>query len=82
METVMIPISKIKISDEKLICCNDCCIKNFNQNTPLLIDENYNLLENYSEYFMHLINKETSVPVRVYRAIDSFYLDNQSIKAA
>jgi hypothetical protein len=78
-----IEISKIKLSDKKMICTNDLLkFENKSPQTSLLVDENYNLLGNYIEYFQYLISRANLVPVVISSAIENFYLDNQFIEAA
>jgi hypothetical protein len=82
METLMIPITKIKISNEVMICVNDLNAVYLNHITPLNIDENYNLLDNYKEYFQYLMSRSNLVPVIISSAIENFYLDSEIIRAA
>lgn len=82
METLMIPITKIKISNEVMICVNDLNAVYLNHITPLIIDENYNLLNNYKEYFQYLMSRSNLVPVIISSAIENFYLDSEIIRAA
>jgi len=82
METLMIPITKIKISNEVMICVNDLNSVYLNQIIPLNIDENYNLLDNYKEYFQYLMSRSNLVPVIISSAIENFYLDSEIIRAA
>lgn len=73
----MISISKIKLSNEKMICTNDLIICNNNlQSTPLIVDENFNLIDNYNEYFVYLINKNQMVPVIISSEMDNFYIND------
>ena len=82
METLMIPITKIKISNEVMICVNDLNSVYLNQITPLIIDENYNLLNSYKEYFQYLMSRSNLVPVIISSAIENFYLDSEIKRAA
>jgi hypothetical protein len=78
----MISIAKIKISDEKIICLNEITLNTqFMNNTPLLVDENYNLLDNYNEYLGYLKNKNKTVPVIISSVMDNFYI-NEYLQAA
>ena len=82
MNKKWIEISKIKLSNEKMICTNDLIICNNNfQSTPLLVDETFNLIGNYNEYFVYLINKNQMVPVIISSVMDNFYI-NDFLQAA
>lgn len=77
MNVKWIEISKIKLSNEKMICTNDLIICNNNlQSTPLIVDENFNLIDNYNEYFVYLINKNQMVPVIISSVMDNFYIND------
>jgi hypothetical protein len=82
MNKKWIEISKIKLSNEKMICTKDLIICNNNvQSTPLLVDETFNLIDNYNEYFVYLINKNQMVPVIISSVMDNFYI-NDFLQAA
>ena len=82
MKIEWIEISKIKVSDKKMVSTNDFTICNNNvQSTPLLVDENFNLIDNYNEYFIYLINKNKMVPVIISSVMDNFYI-NDFLQAA
>ena len=82
MKIEWIEISKIKLSDKKMICTNDLVLMdNFIPQTKLLVDENYNLLDNYNEYLGYLKNKNKTVPVIISSVMDNFYI-NEYLQAA
>jgi hypothetical protein len=54
---------------------------NFIPQTKLLVDENYNLLDNYNEYLGYLKNKNKTVPVIISSVMDNFYI-NEYLQAA
>jgi hypothetical protein len=77
MNVEWIEISKIKLSNEKMICTNDFIIcNNIDQSTPLLVDVTFNLIDNYNEYFVYLINKNKMVPVIISSVMDNFYIND------
>jgi hypothetical protein len=77
MNVEWIEISKIKLSNEKMICTNDFIIcNNIDQSTPLLVDVTFNLIDNYNEYFVYLINKNQMVPVIISSVMDNFYIND------
>lgn len=77
MNVEWIEISKIKVSDKKMVRTNDFIIcNNIDQSTPLLVDETFNLIDNYNEYFVYLINKNQMVPVIILSEMDNFYIND------
>ena len=74
METI--PISSIKLSYDKHVVLQFLNGLNYNDLPPLLVDDNYNLIDNYDIYFCYLIQRKNSIPVIVSNALDDFYLND------
>jgi hypothetical protein len=83
MKIEWIEISKIKLFNSRMISVSDLLlVKNDIPQTPLLVDENYNLLDNYIEYYSYLIYKKKMVPIIISSEMDNFYLNEDFSQAA
>jgi hypothetical protein len=83
MNVKWVPISLLKLSSKREVVLKELISELFsNEMTPLLVDENYLLIDNYEVYFNYLFHRVTMVPVIISKAIDNFYFEEVISNAA
>jgi hypothetical protein len=79
MDWEWVEISKINLSKEVMIRLDDVGV--FDVDTPLIIDNDFNLINGYEIYFNYLLNKRLLVPVLRYNPNENFYFDEINLAA-